>query len=231
MKKVIPILINNSKWLLPILFMLFIAPFTPYVDLQLSRFFYNQDQFYNPPLFQFLYNYGEIFGFFIAGASTLIFLFSYYFSFLKKYRTHCLAFLITFVIGAGLLTNTLFKGYWGRPRPKQLIEFGGTYEYRPFYKPNFFPHESQKSFPSGHVAMGFCYLSFCISLRRQQKSPVYYMALALTLFSGCGLMVARVAQGGHFFSDTLFSFILIWLIAHLANSFLSRQTIGFFLKL
>src|SRR6185503_17396986 len=123
MKKLIPILINNSKWLLPIFLVLFLAPFTPYIDLKFSRFFYTQGHFYNPPIFQFLYKYGEAFGFFVAAISALLFLLSCLCRSLKEYRYPCLTFLITLIIGAGLLTNTLFKGYWGRPRPKQLSEF------------------------------------------------------------------------------------------------------------
>lgn len=216
-KKVIPILLNNSKWLLPILLLLLLAPFTPKIDLFLSSLFYKEEHFYNPPLFQFLYIYGESFGFFIGGISVLVVLLSWFYKPLKKYRRPCLAFLCTLAIGAGLLTNVLFKGYWGRARPKETIEFGGKYEYRPFYQPNFSPPEPQKSFPSGHVAMGFCYISFCFSFKRQKEKWLYYIALPLTLFSGVGLMIARVAQGGHFFSDVFFSLILIWLVALLMD--------------
>ena len=72
----------------------------------------------------------------------------------------------------------------------------------------------QKSFPSGHVAMGFYYLSLLLLAKR---AWLFYSALFLILFWGVGLMVTRVVQGGHFVSDVLASFVLMWLIACVAD--------------
>jgi len=213
------------KWLLPLFLIVLITPFSPRCDLYCARIFYSIEEglFYNPLPFRILYKYGEIFGFVIGAASLFLLFLSYQREKIKPYRKALIAFVLTLVLGAGLITNVLFKGYWGRPRPKQLTEFGGNYEYRPFYKPNFCPHESQKSFPSGHAAMGFCYLSFCFSFRRLGKKGLYYTAVLLTLVSGCGLMIARVAQGGHFFSDVTFSLALMWTLALLLDKILFRE--------
>ena len=53
-------------------------------------------------------------------------------------------------IGVGLFTHILLKDHWGRPRPKQVTQFGGTQEFHPFYKPNFFdqPQPSRAPFPA-----------------------------------------------------------------------------------
>lgn len=223
MEKIISILKNHFKWLLPVTFLLILTPFTTTIDLSLSRFIYQtHGQFYNPTLFQMFFKYGEQLGFVIASLTLLLLCLSVLYTPLQKYRSSFLAFLLTLIIGAGLLTNILFKGYWGRPRPKQLVEFGGTHEYRAFYQPHFFPKESQKSFPSGHVAMGFCYLSFCLSFRRLKKLRLFYLTSLFTLLCGCGLMVTRVAQGGHFFSDVICSFILMWLVALAIDSIMAK---------
>lgn len=121
---------------------------------------------------------------------------------------------ITLTLGAGLITNMGLKEYWGRPRPKQVIEFGGKHEYRPFWHPNFHTrHDPQRSFPSGHVAMGFYFLSLYLVGKRYNNVPLKRSGLFLVAFLGGGLMIARIAQGGHFFSDVLFSPILMWYVA------------------
>ena len=121
---------------------------------------------------------------------------------------------LTLVIGAGLVTNLGFKEYWGRPRPKQVIEFGGKHEYRPFWIPDFHTrHDPQRSFPSGHVAMGFYFLSMVLVGKRYHSPLLKNMGLFLVIFLGGGLMIARVVQGGHFFSDVIVSPILMWYVA------------------
>jgi len=221
---------TKVKWLLPWAIVLLFAPFTPTLDLYFSHLFYSETtaSFYNPLAFRILFDYGELFGFFVGGVSLLCVALSFLKGqpFFKRYRHYFLAFLITLTLGAGLITNVLFKGYWGRPRPKQTIEFQGKHHYRPFYHPDFNPKEPQKSFPSGHVAMGICFVSFCLSARRYGHRSVFYASVALTTLLGGGLMAARVAQGGHFFSDVIFSVALIWLVALCTDKWLHRKREG-----
>ena len=43
------------------------------------------------------------------------------------------------IVGAWLIIDFALKDHWGRPRPRQVKEFGGMQEFRPYYgKPNFF---------------------------------------------------------------------------------------------
>src|SRR5690242_15958543 len=39
-------------------------------------------------------------------------------------------FLITVIISTGVLSNAGFKGFWGRPRPSDVIEFRGPWHYK-----------------------------------------------------------------------------------------------------
>lgn len=195
------------KWLLLPALCLAIAPFTPFIDLAIARFFFKEGHFFNNGFTSFLYTYGEWAGFVFGGIACVVYLFS------KKWRKHSLVLILTLLLGAGVIINSTLKDHWGRPRPKQLVEFGGKHDFRPFYAPNFNPPEAQKSFPSGHVAMGFYYLALCVVAKRLQNKPLFWLGVFLTVFWGGGLFFARLAQGGHFFSDALFSILIMWEVA------------------
>src|ERR1700722_14485990 len=201
------------KWLLPLLACALIAPFTPQIDLAPSGYFYSGGHFLENGFPAFLFRYGEWTGFFFASLASLAYLLSWILPNYKKWRQEALVLVLTWFIGAGPLINVLLKDRWGRPRPKQLTEFGGECSYRPFYLPDFNSLESKKSFPSGHVAVGFYYLSFCLVGRRERQKSLFYLGLSLTLLVGGGLFFCRVAQGGHFFSDALFSILIMWMTA------------------
>ncbi len=206
-----------------ILLLLVIAPFTPAIDLTCAHYFYSPESgFYNNLFFEILFKYGELFGLASGELASAIFLLSCFRPRWRKWRQGTAAMILTIVLGAGILTNLGLKEYWGRPRPKQLIEFGGTHEYRPFWKPDFHTgKDHQRSFPSGHVAMGFYFLSLWLMGKRYNNKLLTYSGLFLVIFLGGGLMVARVAQGGHFFSDVIVSPLLMWYVAKWADRFTS----------
>ncbi|MFN0065355.1 MAG: phosphatase PAP2 family protein [Chlamydiales bacterium] len=200
------------KWISPFIFISILAPFTPWLDLALARFFFKEGAFYNSPFFRFMFCYGERFGFLVAFIALAVFLLSFFAERFRKMRRGALAMVVTLILGAGLVVNVGLKEFWGRPRPKQVIEFGGTQHYRPFWSPNFGKVEgdAQKSFPSGHTAIGFYYLSLLLVGRRYRNRALYYSGLGLTSFWGIGLMLTRVVQGGHFFSDVIVSPAIMW---------------------
>lgn len=206
---------NHLKWLLPLLLLVIFTPFSSFLDLKISGCCYDPEQgFSSHPYFQFLFRYGEQFGFAVGGVFLLLFLGSFLKPKWKKWRRGSFAVILTLVIGAGLITNTLLKGYWGRPRPKQIEAFGGRHAFRPFWHPDLHTkYDPQKSFPSGHVAMGFYFLSLSLVGRRTKSRTLFLLGLILSFGLGGNLMVARVFQGGHFLSDVLFSPILMWFVA------------------
>lgn len=206
------------KTFFPFFILLAVSPFTPWCDLYFSKLSYGAEGFYTNFYFNFLFHWGEIFGLAVGGIALAIFLVSFMTVKYRKWRRGALAIGLTLLIGAGFITNTCLKGHWGRPRPKQIQEFGGNYSYRPFWKPDFHTEgESRKSFPSGHVAMGFYFLSVCFTARRYRSQPLFYLGLSCVIILGGGLMVARVSQGGHFFSDVIFSPVLMWYVALLID--------------
>lgn len=196
--------------------MLLVAPFTPWLDLTISGYFYSigndsVEHFVSRPWLNFLFDYGTLPANLTALAATVVLLLSYLSKNIKKWRNPCLVLLLSYAVGAGFITNSLLKEYWGRPRPKQVEQFGGTQDFRPFYSPNFF-HQPQpsKSFPCGHCAMGFYFFALALVGRRLHKPQLEKWGFILALTLGLILSVTRMAQGGHFFSDTLFAALVMW---------------------
>lgn len=117
---------------------------------------------------------------------------------------------ILLALGPGLIVNSIFKEYWGRPRPREVIQFGGSKEFlHPWQKG--IAHNG-RSFPSGHSSAAF-YLSapFFVFRRRKPRVAAWWMFGGL-LF-GSLMSIARLAQGGHFLSDNLWT----WGMVHLTG--------------
>ena len=117
---------------------------------------------------------------------------------------------ILLALGPGLIVNTIFKDYWGRPRPREVVQCGGTKEFlHPWQKG--IAHNG-RSFPSGHSSGAF-YLSapFFVFRRRKPRAAALWMTGGLVF--GILMSVARIAQGGHFLSDTLWAWGMVHLVA------------------
>lgn len=200
---------------IPLIMLLLIAPFTPEIDLALANYFYNpvQQTFSNNFFFTFFYKWGLLPGQIFGLAAFFVFSFSYLIPRLSKWRKPALQVGLTLAIGAGIITHAVFKDHWKRPRPKQIEQFGGTESFRPFYQPNFTAVGKFKSFPSGHSAMGFCFFALVIQARREGNKGLFFLGLFLALGLGICLSLSRIAQGGHFLSDTVAAACLMWITA------------------
>src|SRR5262249_17281468 len=71
--------------------------------------------------------------------------------------------LLCVILGPGLTVNVLFKDHWGRPRPRDLTELGGTATYVPPLVPS---RQGGASFPCGHCSVGFLYAAGWWTWRR-----------------------------------------------------------------
>jgi lipid A 4'-phosphatase len=105
--------------------------------------------------------------------------------------------------------NGLLKNYWGRPRPVEVSALGGDWEYRTVWEPGV-PGRG-KSFTCGHCSMAFAVGSAAAF------APYFPVAAGAALVASVGygmvMGVARMAQGGHFPTDVLWSGILVFMIA------------------
>lgn len=211
---------KSLSWILPIILMILITPFTPWLDLKITSLFYHPensllDRFSTGPFFDFFFVQGMFPAWTVFALSTLFLGLSCFLNKFKFWRSPLLVLVLTFVMGAGFFTHLVLKDHWGRPRPKQVTQFGGIQEFRPFYSPNIFNQpEPSKSFPCGHCSMGFFFFALALVGKRLNKKWLTYLGMTIAIVLGSVLGVVRIMQGGHFFSDVLFSALLMWLTAY-----------------
>jgi membrane-associated PAP2 superfamily phosphatase len=119
--------------------------------------------------------------------------------------------LITLALGPGVVTNLVLKEHWGRPRPIDVVQFGGDEHFRPWWDPR---GDCPKncSFVSGEASGAFWTLAAAAVAPPQWRALAYGAAL---LF-GVGVSVLRMAAGAHFITDVtfagVFTFLVIWLV-------------------
>jgi lipid A 4'-phosphatase len=136
----------------------------------------------------------------------------------KKVRIYGFFILLCVAIGPGLIINVMLKDHWGRPRPRQLVEFGGKFEYaQPFATST----ARGKSFPCGHCSVGYLYaLGWWVWRRSHPRRAL--VSLASGLVFGTLLGVGRMATGAHFLSDAVWSALIAFIIAHVIYYYVLR---------
>lgn len=115
--------------------------------------------------------------------------------------------LSTLIVGPGLVVNGIFKNNWGRPRPLTVEQFGGEFPYVPVWEVTDFCARNC-SFVSGEGSASAWLLSLAVLAPAAWRRAVLIPALILMV----ALSLNRVAFGGHFLSDTLLSWGMIFLI-------------------
>ncbi|WP_455212254.1 phosphatase PAP2 family protein [Kaarinaea lacus] len=136
-----------------------------------------------------------------------------------QYKLAAGCILLTILLGPGLLVNAIFKDHWCRPRPNQIVEFGGHMQ----HIPPLMIGESRKgeSFPAGHPSVGFSLAIFWL-LWRGRKPKLALAALATALTAGILMGIGRMAAGGHFLSDVLWSGMMSFFAAYLVFYYILR---------
>jgi lipid A 4'-phosphatase len=206
-----PSILYLMKWLIPLILF---TPFSAKIDLALTRYFFTEGHFSQNPFFTFIYDYGER----PAQVAALFGLLAYLF----RAKKEGLYLFLTLVIGAFLINEAALKNHWGRPRPRQVIEFGGKQPFRPYYSPNLFAQpEPSKSFPCGHCTAGFYF--FTLAFLGKRRRSLYLAGMALSLIFGSLLGLTRIAQGGHFFSDVVFGMLVMYWTAKLLDHWMLRE--------
>lgn len=204
---------NHYLWIIPLLAFILFAPFTPALDLQITRVFFNDGHFSTHPFFNFIYDYGYLPAFALTGLSFALFCGSYLIEKWIPWRKASLYVFLVSLVGIVFIVHFAFKDHWGRPRPRQTIEFGGKQPFREFYNPYFGNPIKSKSFPCGHCSGGFYFFALIFVGRRFNIRWLYYSGIFLTLILGFSLSLSRIAQGGHFLSDDIASALIMWLTA------------------
>jgi len=125
------------------------------------------------------------------------------------WRWQAIFVLLSVILGPGLLINALFKDHWNRPRPRDIVEFGGPMRY--VIAP--LRGDGGGSFPCGHCAVGFLY-SAGWWIWRRRRPLLARASLAAGVLVGAVLGAGRMAAGGHFLSDIVWSALLALGLAH-----------------
>lgn len=121
-------------------------------------------------------------------------------------RRAALFLLASLALGPGLVVNTVFKDHWGRARPAQIVEFGGTEKFTPAFVPSN-QCDRNCSFPAGDPSIGF----YLVSVAFLVPDPWWRRrSIAAALALGTGLGFVRMAQGGHFLSDVVAAGFLVY---------------------
>jgi lipid A 4'-phosphatase len=113
---------------------------------------------------------------------------------------------LTIALGAGLVTNVVFKDSWGRARPSQILEFGGNKQFSPPFMRST-QCDKNCSFVSGDASLAASFLTFAMIARRNRLR--WWVGLG-TFTAVVGVM--RMGRGSHFLSDVVFAVIFTLMI-------------------
>jgi lipid A 4'-phosphatase len=207
---------HKVLWLLVPLLLVVALTLWPSLDLAVSRLFYNEGAGFvhaKHPLALFLYRFVPHLtsaGFLALGSLLLLGLHPRL-QWARRQRRAAVYLLVVLLIGPGVLVNYVLKENWGRARPHQVQEFGGTREFTPALMPsNQCPQNC--AFVSGHAATGFALVAVGFVAAR---------GFALWITAGAllgGLIgLARVVQGAHFLSDIVSAFVVVYATAWLLH--------------
>ncbi|MCI5150170.1 MAG: phosphatase PAP2 family protein [Candidatus Electrothrix sp. MAN1_4] len=159
-----------------------------------------------------LYQFAPIPAILLSVSALFVLLLGFFRARFAPWRKKAVFILLLLAIGPGLVVNVLLKGELGRPRPRQVVEFGGKYQFTQCWQPG--RGGSNSSFPSGHAAIAFFLMAPWFVLRNGKKR--YAEAFLMTgLLFGTLVGIARVLQGGHFATDVLWSGGILYLIGSL----------------
>lgn len=170
---------------------------------------------------RFIYHYGNIPALALTIGALLVLALSPYLKKLRKLTKRALYLILVMAIAPGLLINVILKDNWGRPRPRNISDFGGKHQFEKVLIVD--PDSPGKSFPCGHCSMGF-YLFALYFLFRKKRQKLASLIFIITLVWGSLIGLARIVQGGHFLSDVIWSAGLVYLTAFLLYRFMGMES-------
>jgi lipid A 4'-phosphatase len=221
----------TDSWKRPLFLLLLMAAATTPIfwlsdlDLRAAAFFYRPTSSGDAwpgefePLWRFFYYGAPLFaGLLGLGAGAVLLL-----GLARKrwlaWRRRAAFILLTLALGPGLVVNVIFKDNWGRPRPRQIEQFGGQQNYVP---PLAISKKSDgKSFPAGHASVGFSFFVLWFLWRPQHRRLAWGALLGAALL-GLLMGTGRMAAGAHFLSDVLWAGYLTFLTTLLTYHFILR---------
>lgn len=175
------------------------------LDLRIAECFFERDGgwiYADWALWKFLYHYGVLPTVVIASAALMVYLLSFRWGRLRSQRRAAWFLVLLSVLGPIVVVNLVLKEHWGRPRPAEVVEFGGEKTYLEVLQKGV--SGQGRSFPCGHCSAAFFFFGFFFLIRPRSRRWAY-VVLVTTLVYGALMGAARMVQGGHFPSDVLWS--------------------------
>lgn len=149
-----------------------------------------------------LYHYGILPVILTGLGALLVYVASFRWAQLRGYRSVALFLVLLGIIGPIGVVNLVFKEHWGRPRPCEVVQFGGEKRYLHVWQKGV--SGQGRSFPCGHCSAGFFFIGLLFVMRPRSRRWAA-IALAFALGYGALMGIARMVQGGHFPTDVLWS--------------------------
>jgi len=205
-------------WLLffisSIVFILF-----PQIDIYVSSLFYDGDAFplKKTPFEQFIYHSVRPLIIILSLGSIAIFIYNFFkkTNILNINAKVILYLILVLGVAPGIIVNGVLKPHWERARPIQIVDFGGKKEFTPAFM---LSDQNGHSFSSGHAAAAFSLIGFVILAPRRKK---VWMSIILSYGAVMGL--ARISAGGHFLSDVVTSFFIVFISTAIIHYMLFKE--------
>ena len=158
---------------------------------------------------QFLYHLAPVPGFVLAGVSLTVLAGGLFYRKWLRFQRPAVFILLLLALAPGLIVNVVLKDHLGRPRPRELVEFGGQHHFVQFWQPGVDAKNS--SFPSGHAAIAFFSMApWFVYRRRKPAWAKGFLVFGLGFGSLIGL--TRILQGAHFISDVLWGGGIVYIV-------------------
>jgi lipid A 4'-phosphatase len=199
------------------------------LDIRLEQYFYSPQKGWllqYKPVWDFFYRFGIFPGYLLAFCGLIMISVSYWNNKYLIFRKASLVLVFTIIVGPGILVNLVLKDHTGRPRPREITQFGGTEKFLCVCETG--KTNEGKSFPCGHCSMGF-YLAIPYLFYRKRKNILAYGILGTGIAYGILIGIARMMAGGHFASDVVWAGALTWIVA-LAGFYIFRPDLPIEIK-
>jgi membrane-associated phospholipid phosphatase len=160
-------------------------------------------------------------------------------------KKHLLFAILSVALGAGLLVNEVFKGLWGRPRPRHTVYWPNSvndpqYKWYHVWELAFLDNPDLigegVSFPSGHVSIVVALISYYYLFKNPKFWAIYtsnttegekyernlkiftsfkYIGLVASLVLGALTGIGRIVVGAHHASDVLWAYGIVYIFTAL----------------
>jgi len=180
-------------------------------DLRLASLLYDAQQGWylsEAQPWRWLYQWGTVPGFLFMLGAWFLWYRGFQHEQWARWRPYLLTYALIPILGAGILVNGILKEHTGRPRPREVQQFGGPWTYQPPLTLGV-PGKG-RSFPCGHCTMGFVFSTGVVFWNHSRKLALGFLGLGLGY--GALMSMARMAQGGHFFTDALWALGSLWIV-------------------